>query len=1642
MADTSMQQLAQQIEDEAVIIDEREKQKEELQAKEQNAIDDDGNLVKLIPNPVFSDAVPLGALLPLNMANEIVSNLSNIASEINLLEYLRRELGYANKLSVSRSFAAEQVDALCLAIKSFEKGNAFILGDMAGIGKGRVCAGVMRYAFMKGMIPVFVTQKAYLFNDIYRDFMDIDGIGSNSRKTSILPRPLVLHPLGVIINPATGNPLDTKQAIKVSRSAGGVQHTFVGSTKTWSINEICKGLTEKIQDEDAIDITYTVGGETEKFNCVMLPYSVISQGSNPIKRNFLTAIAPNAIFVFDESHNAASANVNSNILKRSLEYVENCKAVLFSSATYAKNPNVFQLYVVKTALRNAVPSLEVINSALKVGGENVSEYIAGGLCKEGQMIRRERSFGDCQKITEYAGTIRQTDFTGKTTYTPIAGDNQMQFFDDAIGYFKEMRDFTKNEAFKEAALACVFRYAQSERINVISMADYRAMQNLRRDDAFEDAFIRQYRRQYYPIFEIESINRYKATFRSNVFLAAKAKFSADKIIECLNTPVSYTNIDGSTHYAPLKPIVAVSNTGEAIFDELRLKEGDMVPNDFAQYLRAVYNKLFLIKVKYRRVDSNFFKTDKECIADGIERDEIKTEVFIEDDDLGMFASERYRIQNMLNAYVTDVPFSIIDYIRDRIENTPRASIYFDSTNGGDAKYGSLNSINYSMLEGTSRSHMLVRRGNMFEYVRNTRPRSTTDLFKRFNNGLNDVLLINVVASTGGSAQSSPKEGVDTRPRNMFIVQFELDVNVEVQKRGRINRSGQINFPTYTYVISRIPAEIRQYLMLRKKLRKLDANVSADQTASSKSAEITDPEGNAIHDIYNAYGFNVFTRDFITDENNQLYASIFSEMKFRSTPRGGADASEDGLQGQGDAEETEANIAQFNEFVRELELYPSSIQLNFFNQMNTLYELEKQNLEAQGLYQEELKPKNYKAVLRQRVVKQINSGESIFSLPLFLSDYYTLDDSVPYSKEKIDRRVAELSVWNGERIPPNDFHTRLIDDFRAEKRNFATLYGQAIDETSAPRRQDYVDDASYQEAADLHETRKAMLVQGAVRELNSLEDLIIYFRPRRPIQHVGGRDAIEGMFLGYKFRDTNTRFKYSKSNIRFVFAFTAEITQLSSTVQQATEIRETTQRIEGSAGTEWHQRVRDWRPDTDRRITRRFYAGNILSGIVEAQNNRDNPTIDSQRVNSFFLSRFYNLDGSVTTAVELEVPMTSSSEIRAMTEELSISTGTELFERYILLLPITSGETLATNLYPVWNVPSDKICDRAVAVVHKEAERVVGGTTVKEDIIEFRIVQSFAKQKDAGQYRPRSERDSLYNVLYNNPEVLSDFEQFKVGDTTMIQNIRYAYRPGSRTVEGDREILSAGIARSPRDKIRSEYQNFYVRIRTYAFNLSMTNSYGAYRNFLRTLYEGYDMAFSFRSGADEYFNIELQEDIYVAGSNEQRQQAFPEGDYEYRFIRQIPEKNIEKIPGLKSRTNTPPYGGVIVKIPISPNRLPSYTIQPYSIPSDILFRLMTSVLDGTQKGDFMRELERMPEDVTDEEVGEFVRRFLRTKGAPINYFFGDALEADYGKLVKDTVRRLDVETLVMSGQAVEQNRKIMPMTEQNVEDFLLKLMQLI
>ncbi|KAL6953725.1 DNA helicase [Sarracenia purpurea var. burkii] len=100
---------------------------------------------------------------------------------------------------------------------------------------------------------------------------------------------------------------------------------------------------------------------------------------------------------------------------------------------------------------------------------------------------------------------------------------------------------------------------------------------------------------------------------------------------------------------------------------------------------------------------------------------------------------------------------------------------------------------------------------------------------------------------------------------MIVWQPELDINTEVQKRGRINRTGQILPPIYDYLCSAIPAEKRLVMMLKSKLKSLDANTTSSQKTSKDLIQS--------EDFLNKYGDKVVFRYIMDDlkenEENSL-----------------------------------------------------------------------------------------------------------------------------------------------------------------------------------------------------------------------------------------------------------------------------------------------------------------------------------------------------------------------------------------------------------------------------------------------------------------------------------------------------------------------------------------------------------------------------------------------------------------------------------------------------------------------------------------------------------------------------------------------------------------------------------------------------
>ncbi|HEY9824483.1 MAG TPA: strawberry notch C-terminal domain-containing protein, partial [Stenomitos sp.] len=332
-----------------------------LMADEQVILDDElleGEQIKQVPYRAKSQAPSVETLVPANMRSAIGNALENLEQEVgNLDDYVASRLGIAGRETLYNRYSAEQVDALALAFNNLSKGEAFIIGDQTGIGKGRFVAGILEYARQRELIPIFVTEKPDLYTDIFRDLSDI--------KT----KPF--------------NPLITNTGQKILLPDGS-------SLKTGSPEVQKRVLQDLIAQRDL--------GE---YDSVFTTYSQLQtvKGQDTDRRQLLWTIAPMSILVLDESHNAGGTEkpyeVKGGAIDRAdfvRELVKRASGVVYSSATYAKNPHVMTLYSARTGMRHAVEHQENLVRLIQEGGVPLQQMLASKLSEAGQYIRRERSY--------------------------------------------------------------------------------------------------------------------------------------------------------------------------------------------------------------------------------------------------------------------------------------------------------------------------------------------------------------------------------------------------------------------------------------------------------------------------------------------------------------------------------------------------------------------------------------------------------------------------------------------------------------------------------------------------------------------------------------------------------------------------------------------------------------------------------------------------------------------------------------------------------------------------------------------------------------------------------------------------------------------------------------------------------------------------------------------------------------------------------------------------------------------------------------------------------------------------------------------------------------------------------------------------
>jgi hypothetical protein len=286
------------------------------------------------------------AMIPLNLASPTRIALDRVEAEHGDIDaWVAASLGWSVE-QMAQYLSPEQVDAVALALMAADRQRGLILADATGLGKGRILAALARAAVLSGRTVVFLTEKANLFSDFWRDIRDI---GSDD----IMGIPFMLNDDARIIDTNALNgrvlfqspaPKDIQKAIKSGRMPGGTK-------------------------------------------IVMATYSQFNR-KGTAKATFLKLVAEGARFIADEAHNAVGDSNTSEAIALALDASE---TVTFSSATFARGARNMAAY--RKVFPSAMRGFDIAE-ILAAGGRELQEVLSQALAEDGVLVRREHDLSN------------------------------------------------------------------------------------------------------------------------------------------------------------------------------------------------------------------------------------------------------------------------------------------------------------------------------------------------------------------------------------------------------------------------------------------------------------------------------------------------------------------------------------------------------------------------------------------------------------------------------------------------------------------------------------------------------------------------------------------------------------------------------------------------------------------------------------------------------------------------------------------------------------------------------------------------------------------------------------------------------------------------------------------------------------------------------------------------------------------------------------------------------------------------------------------------------------------------------------------------------------------------------------------------
>lgn len=521
-----------------------------------------------------NSAFSLNSVAPAAMVEAMDNVLTQIEAQHGSIdEFIRTELGYDTVEEAHQALAAEQMDSVAMAIYQMKQGQALIIGDQTGVGKGRQMAALIRWAVQRGEKPVFITQKADLFSDIYRDLVDV---GSGDLV------PFIFNSDGAMVD-SKGNtvhkPLSSTEMAKVFAS-GTLPDEYDFAVLTYSQVNTGDAVSQQEMEEAA----KKSGARTKKSKNV-------KNGKATPKATFLRAIAEDNYLFLDESHTAAGSSNTGAYLQSILR---TAKAATFASATFAKRPDTMPLYAIRTAMSQAKVEPDKMISIIEKGGVTLQEIMSRELTNAGQMVRRERDMSDV--ITDWKTiTDPETVRRARENYDrTIAAFNAIIKFQE--DYVKPMIEALDMELAVMAESAGVKRGTDKMGVENVPFASktYNYTKQLMlalKVDAIADEAEAEINAGRHPVIALESTMESSIKDYAAGEIIDEPTFSAS-LLKGLDTVMQYTvkDEDGNERHERYSP-QALGPAGEKAYYELQDFIRESTSDIFISPLDAIIERL-------------------------------------------------------------------------------------------------------------------------------------------------------------------------------------------------------------------------------------------------------------------------------------------------------------------------------------------------------------------------------------------------------------------------------------------------------------------------------------------------------------------------------------------------------------------------------------------------------------------------------------------------------------------------------------------------------------------------------------------------------------------------------------------------------------------------------------------------------------------------------------------------------------------------------------------------------------------------------------------------------------------------------------------------------------------------------------------